>query len=521
MKQKLFSGLFAFVFGAAAFVLWDVFGGMFFFVPYLFIIMATWFAWGCFGDGTVTQTDRLKQVVCVIGNMSWTLEDFIRGWLVTGKTGSGKTAVGLCTILPQLFQRCPDFGCVFTCSKGHEQEMILAMAKHFKMMSKPLVVRTRTVHNPAFRPEFFMNLIGNPIILAETYAAAIIDTAESQGRIGSGGSSDHFKSMAYLHIKNGINLFRILNEAPTLDKLFRTLTSLSTLEKKLNQLAIHADRLFKENNVYDGNQANDIFNHFSEKFIGIPEEERGGHLTTITNSLEPYTHPALVEVFSSENPNARIEMIDDGKILCVSVPPEFSRSKAAIETLIFNQYAEHALSRASLPQKVRVRKNLIIYVADEAQNIMTKNKDGMAIYKALAMIREFYATALFLTQGESSIKNRIGDDAKEETLLNLSNELVFKAANTYGAKSASERLGEKEDWNHSVSWSGGKRSTSKQEAWKPKVHHELLRRLKRFECYMIHCEKGYSKTKLLPTGFTAPRPDDADCETAEDLSEKE
>ena len=40
-----------------------------------------------------------------IGDLWWSLADFVRGWLITGKTGSGKTAAAICNILIQLFKK--------------------------------------------------------------------------------------------------------------------------------------------------------------------------------------------------------------------------------------------------------------------------------------------------------------------------------------------------------------------------------------------------------------------------------
>jgi hypothetical protein len=53
-----------------------------------------------------------------------------------------------------------------------------------------------------------------------------------------------------------------------------------------------------------------------------------------------------------------------------------------------------------------------------------------------------------------------------------------------------------------VSLQGGKRGlsfTDTDEYWqKP----QDLRAMKRFECVICHCEKGWQKTKLHPTAFT-------------------
>jgi hypothetical protein len=38
-----------------------------------------------------------------LGSLTWNQEDFCRNWLITGRTGSGKTAAGIANIMAQLF----------------------------------------------------------------------------------------------------------------------------------------------------------------------------------------------------------------------------------------------------------------------------------------------------------------------------------------------------------------------------------------------------------------------------------
>ena len=51
-----------------------------------------------------------SRVVLRLGGLSWTTEDFCRGWLITGETGSGKTLGGINAMLWQVCQNCPAWG---------------------------------------------------------------------------------------------------------------------------------------------------------------------------------------------------------------------------------------------------------------------------------------------------------------------------------------------------------------------------------------------------------------------------
>src|SRR3954466_11864123 len=57
-------------------------------------------------------------VILRLGGFTWTREDFCRGWLGTGETGSGKTLGGINAMLWQLTQNCPTWGGVCVDDKG-------------------------------------------------------------------------------------------------------------------------------------------------------------------------------------------------------------------------------------------------------------------------------------------------------------------------------------------------------------------------------------------------------------------
>ncbi|MEO6875454.1 MAG: hypothetical protein ABI222_11605, partial [Opitutaceae bacterium] len=45
-----------------------------------------------------------------LGGFSWTLDDFCRGWLITGQIGTGKTSGAINTMLWQISRSCPNWG---------------------------------------------------------------------------------------------------------------------------------------------------------------------------------------------------------------------------------------------------------------------------------------------------------------------------------------------------------------------------------------------------------------------------
>jgi hypothetical protein len=64
-------------------------------------------------------------------SLSWSMEDFVRGWLITGRTGSGKTQCAINAITFQVFQNVPYWGGVCLDQKGLYWEILVKMAAHF------------------------------------------------------------------------------------------------------------------------------------------------------------------------------------------------------------------------------------------------------------------------------------------------------------------------------------------------------------------------------------------------------
>jgi len=74
----------------------------------------SWKLAGLFGGVMVlaffaTGREDRKPIVRLKG-LSWSREDFCRGWLITGDTGSGKTRSGINQLLFQVFQNEPHWG---------------------------------------------------------------------------------------------------------------------------------------------------------------------------------------------------------------------------------------------------------------------------------------------------------------------------------------------------------------------------------------------------------------------------
>lgn len=69
--------------------------------------------------------------VARLGGLTWKRNQFCRGWLITGDTGSGKTSSGINQLAHQVFKNEPTWGGLCIDEKGVYWETLAAMARHY------------------------------------------------------------------------------------------------------------------------------------------------------------------------------------------------------------------------------------------------------------------------------------------------------------------------------------------------------------------------------------------------------
>src|ERR1700678_4544441 len=77
--------------------------------PFSWVIATVFAVCGTYATTTKVKIIKGKYIVRLKG-FSWTREDFCRGWLITGDTGSGKTRSGINQLLHQVFQNDKNWG---------------------------------------------------------------------------------------------------------------------------------------------------------------------------------------------------------------------------------------------------------------------------------------------------------------------------------------------------------------------------------------------------------------------------
>ncbi len=426
-----------------------------------------------------------KNIVVRLAGFTWTRDDFCRGWLITGDTGSGKTRSGITRLLYQVFQNEPMWGGLCIDDKGIYWETLSQMAKHFGREDDLILLQIRPDEAAStWHPRHTYNLTSDRSIPFNTFAKAVVDTAAS---LGQAGDKAFFKNQAQTHIAAALETLREIGADVTLENAYHLLLDQSDLDEAMTDLASGHQTIRRR----------ELSEHFTNRFLSQPPEQIGGVKETIANYLQPFITPEIAQVFCAAGNSFDFADLDRGKIVCVAMPQKFQMERRYVNTFLKMLFYTHALRRFDKPADERQRDNLLILWADEAQRFVTASEDGMSDYNCIDVIREARATVVAAAQSSTSFVPPLGREKARVFTLNLRNRLIFKAADEEGALESADFLGKKRVIKKSWGYHSGRvsRNYSEQEEHKIKPHR--LRNLSKYTAVIVHCEHGY-RQKLLP-----------------------
>jgi hypothetical protein len=456
-----------------------------------------------FAAWTLFATEADGGAVLRLAGLSWSMEDFVRGWLITGRTGSGKTRCAINAITFQVFQNVPYWGGVCLDQKGLYWEILVKMASHFGREKDLTLLQTRPLgRDELWRPVHTINITGNPSVPASTYAKVIVDTAASL--TGGRGQNPFFPTKAQIAIQTGFEVLRHMEAYVTIPNIHRLLLNEADATAAIETLMNKGDE-----------RSHELVVALRDGFFGQPPEQLGGVQGTLSTYLEFFINPEIAEVFCANEPTFSMDQIDEAKIVCIAMPQKFQSERLYINTILKLSYYFHALSRFDKPAEEREKDNLIILFADEGQEIITGAESAFADHRAAGVIREARATIVLATQAYTSILGSLDKRYADVLMLNLSNELIFTCANHDSAVIASKNIGEREVVEKTWGWAGGRRSYNYQRVIKPYLPAFKLRKLPKFTAIVRHCEKPFRKRLIPPINpdgsypkwFTRLRPD--------------
>jgi hypothetical protein len=507
------------------------------------------------------MTPRRRPPVAVIGAFAWDQDAFCRGWSITGSTGSGKTASALMTLAHQLFQRSRNWGGIIIDPKCVLWEAFQAIARRYGRSGDFINLAVRPDNaSPGWKPVHRYNLLSYPGIPWTTYAKIIVDTA---GSLGQSSDKGFFRTQAQIHMAKGLEALELAGLPVTLRRLYQILSLDDELDIVIELLARRArdealatirrdptkyaalrkraadakgenfrNRMLENPSLlvsdFDPEVADQellqwvpdpatfieyldherdipeawrLCVHFIKNLREQPDEQLGGVKSTIFNYLQYFTSPDIADVFCAENNTFDFSDVDRGKFLCVSMPQKYQTERNYIFTFLKLLFYTHALRRFDKPKAQREHDNLIVFIADEAQNVVTAADDGMADYNVVDKIREARATVIFATQSTTSYLPALKDPNKVKVLLlNLKNQIYYQLADPEAARLAAEIIGKRRIWKRSYSRSqraggAGANFSQQDEYW---MRPEQLTALKKFDCVVLHPERGWQRLHLPP-----------------------
>jgi hypothetical protein len=457
------------------------------YLPLLLSIPGSWFF-------APRAHSRGRRTTACLAGLEWDLNDFCRGWLITGDTGSGKTyAINL--LMHSVFQHHPDWGGLCCDEKGIYHETLTRMAARYDREHDLVLLQTRPDHaHEDWIPPARFNLLSDHSIPASTYATVIVDTASAL----TSGSEDKgfFKTQAQVHIGQGIQLLRLLNLTPAMHHLLEVLQHQQILKAMLQQLEPLKDR--------GEPGARECYEHFSSGYLRQPVEQLGGVIATICNYLSYFTNPDIVEVFGSETNSFEFASLDQGAIICVSMPQKYQTERRYIMTLLKLLFYTRALRRfdpRGEDQRPLEEDNLLICWQDEAQRFITESDCNVDI------LRQARTTTVMATQSKTSLLPALGSrDKADVTTLNLRNRIIFKAADRRCAETSADFIGKKMIWKKSYTRgrSGNSITRTREEEYLIKPYE--LMSLPKFTAVIKHCDKRFKKQILHPVEPDGTKP---------------
>jgi hypothetical protein len=218
--------------------------------------------------------------------LTWKRNQFCRGWLITGDTGSGKTSSGINQLAHQVFQNEPTWGGLCIDEKGVYWETLAAMARHYGREHDLIHLQIRADDTDTqWTPPNRYNLTGDRSIPFTTYAKFVVDTATS---LGQGGDKGFFKSQAQTHIAHALEMLFELNPPGDAAGAFELLSDRELLEEEMENLEA----------LLETPRRAAVYAHFANRFLTQPDEQLGGVRETIATICNTSSRPKSPRCFA-------------------------------------------------------------------------------------------------------------------------------------------------------------------------------------------------------------------------------
>ncbi len=243
----------------------------------------------------------------------------------------------------------------------------------------------------------------------------------------------------------------LVGEAVTLDQVYDAICSsirMSSLREALEKLA---------SSDQPASVAAKLEHQYLADFMAQPPEQRSGTVFTVANYLRAYISPDIAQVFCSKNPNCSLREIDEGRLICLSIPQTYQGERKYLNLLCKQLLFLHAFRCFDLDADEMRRRNVIALVLDEGQKTTLVSEDGFADHTTVDELREACVCLISATQTPLLFYASFETEIKADVFVaNLRTQIHARAADEKGAKVISEKMGGGETKKYSGGYAGGK-----------------------------------------------------------------
>lgn len=450
-------------------------------------------AWNAYGASGAWRNSR-RSVVLRLWGLEWTRDEACTHFLITGATGTGKTSRAIVPIVHGLRQARRDTGVLAIDSKGALWEPMVRVAAALGQEAELRLIQVRAPGERASeRPTALrLNLIGDRSVPWATYAKLLVDTATAAGQKGG---QAFFKETARDLITHAMQALEACGLPVTLENVRHVCCDSSGTE----ELAVELEKSASEAGMAE--------RMYFRDFAAQPPEQRSGTVWTAANYLRPYTSVEFAEAFCAVEPNFSVAEVDQGRIVCLSIPQAFQTERKYLNLFMKQLFLLHAFRRFDLSDEERRRRNMLVLVLDEAQKTTLVSEDGFSDFSTADELREAGVCLVVATQTPLSFYASFGEEKKADVFMaNLRTQVHFRAADEKGAKIISQKLGGRPVRKYSGGVSGGKTSRNWQIADEPWVKPEEMLALQDGTAVLRHPTRSGSplRQRLSVTAFTRP-----------------
>jgi type IV secretory pathway TraG/TraD family ATPase VirD4 len=386
------------------------------------------------------------RVVLRLWGLTWTRDEACCHFFITGGTGTGKTARAVVPIVHGLRSALPSTGILAIDSKGTLWKPLAEMARALGQEPSLRLIRVRPPHVPpeSWEPPLRLNVLGDRSIPWSTYAKILVDTATAAGQHGG---QSFFKESARDVITHAMQALAAAGLPVTLENVHNVICNSADLADLTAALG-----------RAQGPPAAGELQYFRD-FAAQPSEQRSGIVGTVANYLRPYTPADIAEVFCSTSPTFSLAEIDQGRLICLSVPQTYQVERKYLNLLCKQLMFLHGFRRFDLEAEELRRRNLIVLILDEGQKTTLVSEDGFSDHAAVDELREAGMCLITATQTPLSLYASFGNEKKADVFMaNLRTQIHFRAADEKGAALLSAKLGGRETRKYSGGASGGRSS---------------------------------------------------------------